>query len=83
MLEKIIELYPDEEILSADGFNDAIIGIDVNSFRLIYSIHKCIEILEADGMEFEEAQEYLYFNTIGAYVGERTPIWCDDLRQFD
>jgi hypothetical protein len=26
-LEQIIELYPDEELLSADGFEDSIIGV--------------------------------------------------------
>ena len=28
MLEEIVEYYQDEEILKADGFDDAVIGID-------------------------------------------------------
>jgi hypothetical protein len=35
-----------EEILIADGFNDAIIGIEESTLRLIYSISKCINILK-------------------------------------
>ena len=76
-LEEIIEMFPDEEFLTADGFDEAIIGVDSfsESPRLIYSIEKCIEILTEDMTE-EEAQEYFYFNTAGAYVGEKTPIWA-------
>lgn len=79
MLKEIIESHPDESFLQADGFEDAVIGVCSQSRRLIYSIKKCIEILqERDGMEVEEATEFFYFNTEGAYVGELTPIWCED-----
>jgi len=78
MLEDIIEKYPDEEFLIADGFNDAIIGVDEASMRLIYSVSNCIEILMED-MDEEDALEHFYFNVSGAYMGEKTPIWCDDL----
>ena len=77
MIDKILEWFPEEEILKADGFDDAIIGIEETSMRLIYSISKCIEILSKDMTE-EEAIEYFEFNVNGAYVGEKTPIWCRD-----
>ena len=67
------------EILTADGFDDAVIGIDVNSTRLIYSVEKCINILMEQGMSMTEAVEYFEFNVSGSYVGENTPIWCEDL----
>jgi len=79
MLEKILEQHEDEEILIADGFDDAVIGIEENSMRLIYSVEKCINILMEQGMDMTEAVEYFDFNVSGAYVGEKTPIWCDDL----
>jgi hypothetical protein len=79
MIEKIIEQYQDEEILKADGFDDAVIGIDTNSTRLIYSVEKCIEILMKQGMDITEAMEYFDYNVSGSYVGEKTPIWCEDL----
>ena len=79
MLEKILEQYEDEQILIADGFDDAVIGIEENSMRLIYSVEKCINILMKQGMEMTEAVEYFDFNVSGSYVGEKTPIWCDDL----
>ncbi len=78
MLAEILEKYPDEEFLSADGFNNAILGVDEQSMRLIYSIAKCIEILMED-MSETDAFEYFYYNVSGAYMGEKTPIWCDDI----
>ena len=79
MLEKILEQHEDEEILIADGFDDAVIGIEENSMRLIYSVEKCINILMEQGMDMTEAVEYFEFNVSGSYVGEKTPIWCEDL----
>jgi hypothetical protein len=79
MLDKILEWFPDEELLKADGFDEAIIGIDDETMRLIYSVSKCIKILEKD-MSEEDALEFFHFNVKGAYMGKKTPIWCvDDL----
>jgi len=81
MLDKILEWYPEEDILKADGFDDAIIGVDdtLGNIRLIYSVSKCIEVLSKE-MSEEEAIEYFDYNVKGSYVGEKTPIWCiDDL----
>ncbi len=77
MIESIIENYPDENFLKADGFDEAIIGIDENSMRLIYSVSKCIEVLMRD-MSEEDAIEHFSFNVSGGYVGDKTPIWCAD-----
>jgi hypothetical protein len=76
-LESILENYPDESFLKADGFDEAVIGVDENSMRLIYSVSKCIEILRED-MSEEDALEHFYYNVSGSYVGEKTPIWCID-----
>ena len=82
-LDIIIEQYPDEELLKADGFDDAVIGVayDMKSsvYRIVYSIGKCIDVLiTRDGMSYEEAEEYFSFNVSGAYMGEKTPIWMED-----
>jgi hypothetical protein len=79
MLEGIVEYFQDEEILKADGFDDAVIGIDTGTMRLIYSVTRCVEILIVGGMEMNDAIEYFDFNVRGSYVGEKTPIWCDDM----
>jgi hypothetical protein len=80
ILEQILYDFPDEELLAANGFDDAVIGIDEKSMRLIYSVNKCIDILmERDEMTMEDAIEHFEFNVSCAYVGEKTPIWCQDL----
>lgn len=77
MIEKITAQYPDESFLTADGFDEAIIGVQEIDMRLIYSVSKCIEIL-TEQMSEEEAMEYFEFNVSGSYVGKQTPIWCYD-----
>ena len=80
LLNGIINYYEDEQFLRADGFDDAVIGVDESSMRLIYSTTKCIEILMLQSeMLLDEAIEYFDFNVRGAYMGEKTPIWCEDM----
>ncbi len=78
MLENIIERYEDETFLIADGFDSAIIGLDERDMRLIYSKHKIILSLMEDGMHECEAEEYFDFNIIGAYMGDKTPIFMEE-----
>tara|TARA_R100000008_G_C3584893_1_gene171429 strand:- start:3165 stop:3470 length:306 start_codon:yes stop_codon:yes gene_type:complete len=66
-----------DNMLFADGFDEALIGyIERAGMPTIacYDKYKCIEIL-ANDMTYEEAIEYFYFNTAGAYVGENTPCF--------
>lgn len=77
MIDEILEAYPDEVFLKADGFDEAIIGVNEYPLKLIYSVKRCIEILERD-MSTEDAIEHFNFNIYGAYMGEQTPIWCWD-----
>ena len=79
MLENIMDNYPEEDFLIADGLNDAIIGVDEKSMRLIYSVSSVIDILMQQGMSDTDSLEYFYFNIDGAYMGEKTPIWCHDI----
>jgi hypothetical protein len=78
MIEQIKYNFYEEEILTVDGFDNAVIGIDILSMRVIYSVYKCIEILKEEGLSEEDAMEYFTYNVSGAYVGEKTPIWCWD-----
>lgn len=78
ILDSIIEDHYDEELLKADGFDDAVIGVCYASSRLIYSYTKCLQILVDEGMDDVDAIEHLSYNTMGAYVGEKTPIFCID-----
>lgn len=78
--EKIIHYYTDDEdALFADGLDDAIIGFDDDNHRVVYSKQKCVEVLVSEGETEEDAISYLEYNTFYAYVGEKTPIFIDDL----
>lgn len=63
--------------LTVDGFNEAIIGVDEISMRLIYSVNKCLSILQKD-MDYEEVVEYFEYNVRGSYVEEKTTFWGED-----
>jgi hypothetical protein len=76
--ERIEEEYDGEELLFADGFDDAIVGIQAmtagHNACVVYDYDKCVEILiERDEMDMEEAIEHMEFNVTGGYVGEATP----------
>ena len=79
--EYLAEINP--EMLLADGFEDALIGYVQRCGTeplACYDIDKCIEVLiERDGMTDEEAIEYLSYNTLGAYMGENTPMFLTRL----
>jgi hypothetical protein len=68
----------DENVLLADGFDDAFVGIGRQFGRpiAIYDRTKCIDILQED-MSEEEAEEYFQYNVEGAWVGENTPIFLE------
>ena len=67
----------DEEALLMDGFDEACIGFSqrINEPVLaVYSYDKMVEVLMTrDGMDDEEAMEFIEFNCVGAWIGERTP----------
>jgi len=65
-------------MLTADGFDDALIGVGERCGcpdLAVYDANKCLEILVESGMDSEEALEYFEFNTLGAWVGDSTPIF--------
>lgn len=64
--------------MSEEKFDAAIVGLADRigmDTVVVYDTTKIIDILEEEGMDREEATEYYEFNIIGAYVGERTPIF--------
>lgn len=77
IIERIKELVADDEpLLTMDGFDDAVVGL-LERFGsppiVLYDRAKVIEILLADGLSNEDAEEYFNFNIVGAWVGDSTP----------
>jgi hypothetical protein len=71
------------QIRTLPGLDEAIKSIAIwpgRPTRLVYSEERIIEILmETDGMEYEEAREYMTFNTIpGSKAwGELAPLFTE------
>jgi hypothetical protein len=72
-------------MLKLDGYDDALVGSAelwvpnrggaVLVEKAIYSGEKIVEILMArDGLDDEDAREFVSFNIEGAYMGSETPI---------
>jgi len=80
MLDDIIRNFPESEFLKADGFDAAVIGLEENSGKLIYSVKKIIQIMVDEGETEEDALDYYYYNIVGAYMGDLTPIYCYDFQ---
>lgn len=75
---KQIEIAFDNQIFSKiEGFDDAVIGIDLNSMRLIYSVEKIIELLSHE-MNEKDAVEYFEYKIVSENIGEYAPILCED-----
>ena len=81
IVEFIEDVYPAvdwEDIVLFDDIPEAFMGIAERFGRepvAAYDYDKCIEIYMEDGCTYEEAEEHFGFNVIGAWVGDRTPVF--------
>jgi len=75
-----IEQVDGEELIFADGYDDAIIGVTYRDGVnvVVYDRTKVLQILEKD-MSPDDALEFFEFNIAGAYVGPQTPIFLETL----
>lgn len=75
-------------MIKYDGYDEAIIG-PASIWRdnttvsvLVYDAEKIRAILmNRDGMDMDEAREFIEFNIEGGYLGIETPVlvWTEDL----
>lgn len=71
------------ELLLADGLDGAFVGwLDGDPIigpppRAVYSKPLCVECLVEQGMDWDEAVEYLEYNTFQSYVGPQTPLFIN------
>ena len=83
--DKLQVRHPDTQLLflSEKEFDKAIVRITTRKDRfsgkickvVAYSTAKCIEAIEEMGMTYDEAVEWFYHNTAGAYFGPQTPYF--------
>ena len=82
-LDDILEMFNEEDIIKADGFDDCIVGVEASSNTLlVYSTQLILEKLVKDSeMTWEEAIEYFDYNIQGS-KGEGYPIYILDYLWF-
>ena len=63
----------------ADGLEEALMGFadhPVDGLIAVYDAFKCIEIIAArDGTSYEDAEDDFFYNTVGTFVGPKTPMF--------
>ena len=78
--EEISEKFEEmgETVLLMDGFDEAFVGWSQRMnepILAVYSWDLMMKVcVDRDGMTDEEAEDYISFNCLGAWVGEQTPI---------
>lgn len=76
LLEEYGDLVGDIQLVTVDGYDDAILGIDSKSYRVIYDADEMVDILmETEDLTEEEALEYLDYNVFNTWLGDQTPIY--------
>ena len=65
-------------MLKWDGFDNAIVGVGERNntdSMIVYDYDKMVKVLVTrDDMSYEEAEEYIDYNIVGAWIGDTTPI---------
>jgi hypothetical protein len=78
-------------MIKYEGYDEAILGPafiwrDRQQVQvLVYDGEKIREILMRDGMDAEEAREFIEFNIEGGYLGVTTPVlvWPEDFWDYE
>lgn len=66
-------------------YDSAIIGYDANNNRVIYDFEKmAIHLMDNDGMTYEEAVEFIEYNTLRSipYAGGNAPIVMHSIEDY-
>lgn len=89
--ERVLELmeeFCEEYILlePREDYDPCIVGIArrFNDTVLVYSTKAILEMLtQKQGMTLGDAEEWFGYNTVGAWLGDTTPIFvCDDISDY-
>lgn len=76
--QDIADMYGDELLfIDPEKFDKCIIGVATRCgmpCSVVYDKDELIKVYMDEGMNEEEALEFISFNVEGAYVGETTPL---------
>ena len=76
ILKDILETYPDLKLIKLDELDNAIIGIDLNNEKLVYSESLVLKCLQENNPEWteEDCNEWYNYNILGVLANESMPI---------
>jgi hypothetical protein len=76
--KELRKLLPEDSfVLDNPSFDDSIVGVEMNSDRIIYSYDKMIvEYAKDNNCDELEAMDWINYNTIRAlpYIGDKAPM---------
>lgn len=80
--EALLEQFPDEVLMLADGLDDAIIGYVYGEGPVVvYSAERCVDIfMQRDGMTRDEAYDFFYYNVQG---GSTAPLFMHTVNDME
>jgi hypothetical protein len=81
-IDLILKFYNKDEFVKIRNYDNCIIGIDVQSKRLIYSVSLFIETLK-NKMEESDAIDYFYDNIYLKNIQVNNIIFCEDFFFYD
>ena len=78
--EIVTDTYGDGMVF-LDDHDNALLGVSRAACNsepcMVYSVGALLANLMKDGMDEEEASEWIETNMVGAYLGDHTPIYVD------
>lgn len=75
--------FEDAVVFENPNYDSAIIGYDMVENRVVYDFNLMVQhLMDTDGMEYDEAVEFIEYNTIRAtpYAGAMAPIIVYNLK---
>ena len=81
-IDLLKKVYAKYDFVKIKNYDHCVIGIEVQTKRLIYSISLIIESLKTK-MEEEEAIDYFYHNIYENHINTNSVIFCEDFFYYD
>ena len=76
----------EDQPLALTDFDGCIIGVACNNGKraVVYSINKMVDyLMSTDELTYEEATDYLSYNTLSTWAGDGTPVYIYEVTSDD
>ncbi len=76
ILKEILEVYPYLHLIKLDDLDDAVIGIDLNNEKLVYSYKLIIDTLKKNNPDWtnEDVLDWYHYNIVGTIMNKNMPL---------